>query len=369
MKLLIGRVSSSDSNNINMSSRNIIQISNRIVVSFLIALAMCFFLCGAQTSFAVESIPVQVLTYENGDLDSAELVWEGAYTPPAQGTVAITEAAGAFASKAPEGYAFGVAAVMNGKVDATIYQVEEIDVSNEIYRLTDYTTYNIFPGDVLAFYYYKALADLPVYWCRYRDGRTLTELSDAEYDAVVGGASRADYITVPHDRAAVLAPAKTADILTGEPDSEASKFDAYVVGRDGLLDTPLPEPSTEDDKVYYRMGGESTADSAYKIDSDGLLLQNTSSGIAFAGIGLAGLKTGTQSIDTSNPVTSPAEYEMISGSRPAVYVVYDDPSGLISLPSGAPGKGALSSMIPWIIAAALITLILILIVYLRMRRR
>lgn len=353
---------------------------NRILMPFALLLTLCFFICGAQTAFAAESIPVQVLTYENGDWDDSELVWEGTYTLPAEGSVAITKVADAFASNAPEGYSFGIAAIKNDKVDASIYQVEEIDATNDIYRLADLTTYNIFPKDILAFYFYKSTAEVPVYWCTYNGDRSLKELTDKEYSALVGSGARVSSITVPNDRAAALAPAKTADVLTGDPDNDSAAFEAYVVGQDGLLDKPPFDPSSEDasgdssgadDKVYYRMGGERTDDTAYKIDSEGLLLQNTPTGIAFAGIGLAGLKTDTQSIDTSNPVVSPADYEMISGSLPAVYVVYRDGSGLASLTQDAAGGGVsgLGGVIPWIIAAVLVAVLLILIVYLRVRRR
>lgn len=355
---------------------------NRIVMSFVLLLFLCFFICGAQTAFAAGSIPVQVLTYENGDLDATEVVWEGTYAPPAGGSVKITKAADAFASKAPEGYSFGIAAIKMEKVDASIYQVEEIDAANDMYRLTDYTTYNIDPNDTLAFYFYKSTAEVPVYWCKYDLDGSLTELTDKEYSAFVGGETRVTSVTVPDDRAASLAPAKAADVLTGDPDAGASGFEAYVVGQDGLLDMPPFDPSAEDaygegtsgeddsaadGKVYYRMGGERTDDTAYKIDSEGLLLQNTSTGVAFAGVGLAGLKTEAQDIDTSDPVVSPADYEMISGSLPAVYVVYQDQSGLVPLAQGAAEDGI--GAIPWIIAAALVTLVFILIVFLRMRRR
>ena len=258
--------------------------------------------------------------------------------------------------------------------------MEEIDATNDIYRLADLTTYNIFPKDILAFYFYKSTAEVPVYWCTYNDDGSLKELTDKEYSALVGSGTRVSSITVPDDRAAALAPAKTADVLTGDPDDDSAAFEAYVVGQDGLLDKPPFDPSSEDasgdssgadDKVYYRMGGERTDDTAYKIDSEGLLLQNTPTGIAFAGIGLAGLKTDTQSIDTSNPVVSPADYEMISGSLPAVYVVYRDGSGLTSLTQDAAGGGVsgIGGVIPWIIAAVLVAVLLILIVYLRVRRR
>lgn len=354
---------------------------NRILMPFALLLALCFFICGTQTAFAAESIPVQVLTYENGDWDDSELVWEGTYTLPAEGSAAITKVADAFASNAPEGYSFGIAAIKNDKVDASIYQVEEIDAANDIYRLADLTTYSIFPKDILAFYFYKSTAEVPIYWCTYNDDGSLRELTDKEYSAFVGNGTRVSSITVPDDRAATLAPAKTADVVTGDPDDKSTAFEAYVVGQDGLLDKPPFDPSSEnapgdsssgaDDKVYYRMGGERTDDTAYKIDSEGLLLQNTSTGIAFAGISLAGLKTDTQSIDTSNPVVSPADYEMISGSLPAVYVVYRDSSGLASLTQDAAGGGVfgLGGVIPWIIAAVLVAVLLILIVYLRVRRR
>lgn len=361
--------------------RDINRKSIRIIVAAVFIAAAISFVCGAQTAFAAESIPVQVLTYENGDWDDSEMVWEGTYTPPAEGTVEITKAAKAFASKAPEGYSFGIAAIKNDKVDASIYQVEEIDAANDIYRLADLTTYNISEKDVLAFYFYKSTAEVPVYWCTYNDDGSLKELTEKEYSAFVGSGARVSSITVPDDRAATLAPAKTADVMTGDPDADSTAFEAYVVGQDGLLDKPPFDASSEsssgdgssgvDDKVYYRMGGERTNDTAYKIDSEGLLLQNTSTGIAFAGIGLAGLKTDTQRIDTSNPVVSPAEYEMISGSLPAVYVVYRDSSGLASLSQDASGGGisSIGGMIPWMIAAVLVTVLLILLIYIRMRKR
>ena len=346
----------------------------------MIMLGVCFFVCGAQTAFAAGSIPVQVLTYENGDLDNAEKVWEGTYTPPAGGNVPITKAAGAFASKAPDGYSFGVAAVMNGKVDTSIYQVEEIDVKNDMYRLADNTTYNIFPEDYLSFYYYKAAVDMPVYWCQSDLDGSLKELTDAEYKALTGNETRVNSITVPDDRAASLAPAEAADILTGDPDADDAGIEAYVIGRDGLLATPLQGASSEgdkdaqdaeDEKVYFRLGGESTDDTAYKIDSDVLLLKNSSTGIAFAGVSLAGLKTDSQDIDTSIPVVSPADYEMISGSPPAIYVVYENQSGIVPLASGVTEDG--SGAIPWLIAGSIATLILILlvvlIIFLRARRK
>ena len=356
---------------------------NRIIMTFAVLLGLCFFICGAQTAFAAGSIPVQILTYENGDLDDTEVAWEGTYTPPADGSVAITKAADAFASKAPEGYSFGIAAIKNDSVDASVYQVEEIDSSNDMYRLADYTTYSIDPSDILAFYFYKSKAEVPVYWCKYDIDGSLMELTDKEYSAFVGGETRVDSVTIPNDRAAALAPAKAADVLTGEPESGSAGFEAYVVGQDGLLDKPPFDPSseeasedasgdgdgTEDGKVHYHMGGERTDNTAYKIDSEGLLLQNTSSGIAFAGVGLAGLNTDAQDIDTSEPVVSPADYEMISGSLPAIYVVYKDQSSLVPLAPGAGGGASGYGVIPWIIAAALATLILILIIVLRMRRR
>ena len=60
---------------------------------------------------------------------------------------------------------------------------------------------------------------------------------------------------------------------------------------------------------------------------------------------------------------------MISGSLPAIYVVYKDQSSLVPLAPGAGGGASGYGVIPWIIAAALATLILILIIVLRMRRR
>ena len=377
---------------------------NRIIMTFAVLFGLCFFVCGAQTAFAAGSIPVQILTYENGDLDDTEVAWEGTYTPPADGSVAITKAADAFASKAPEGYSFGIAAIKNDSVDASVYQVEEIDSSNDMYRLADYTTYSIEPSDILAFYFYKSKAEVPVYWCKYDIDGSLMELTDKEYSAFVGGETRVDSVTIPNDRAAALAPAKAADVLTGDPESGSAGFEAYVVGQDGLLDKPPFDPSSEDSagegdgavgdgafddgaesgvtegdgtvgdgaedgKVHYHMGGERTDNTAYKIDSEGLLLQNTSSGIAFAGVGLAGLNTDAQDIDTSEPVVSPADYEMISGSHPAIYVVYKDQSSLVPLAPGAGGGASGYGVIPWIIAAALATLILILIIVLRMRRR
>lgn len=353
------------------------KLHNSILLTLMIMFGVCFFACGVQTAFAAGNIPVQILTYENGDLDDTELVWEGTYSLPADGSVAITKAADAIESKAPKGYSFGIAAIKNDVVDASIYQVEEIDATNDMYRLADYTTYNISPNDVLAFYFYKTTAEVPVYWCKYDIDGSMVELTDKEYDAFVGGETRVNTVTVPADRAATLAPAKAADVVTGDPDAEATGFQAYVVGQDGLLDMPPFDPSAEDasgeggstadGKVYFRMGGERTDDTAYKIDSEGLLLQNTSSGVAFAGVGLAGLKTDAQDIDTSNPVVSPADYEMISGSLPAVYVIYQDQSSMVPLASGITedGRGA----IPWIIAAALVTLILILIIALRIRRK
>ena len=368
-------------------------------MTFAVLLGLCFFICGAQTAFAAESIPVQVLTYENGDLDDTEVAWEGTYTLPADGEIPITKAADAFASKAPEGYSFGIASIRNDNVDASVYQVEEIDASNDMYRLADYTTYSIDPSDILAFYFYKSKAEVPVYWCKYDIDGSLMELTDKEYSAFVGGETRASSVTIPNDRAAALAPAKAADVLTGDPESGSAGFEAYVVGQDGLLDKPPFDPSSEDSagegdgavgegagnggtegegtvddgaedgKVHYHMGGERTDNTAYKIDSEGLLLQNTSSGIAFAGVGLAGLNTDAQDIDTSEPVVSPADYEMISGSLPAIYVVYKDQSSLVPLAPGAGGGASGYGVIPWIIAAALATLILILIIVLRMRRR
>lgn len=376
---------------------------NRIIMTFAVLLGLCFFICGAQTAFAAGSIPVQILTYENGDLDDTEVAWEGTYTPPADGSVAITKAADAFVSKAPEGYSFGIAAIKNDNVAPSIYQVEEIDASNDMYRLADYTTYSIEPSDILAFYFYKSKAEVPVYWCKYDIDGSLMELTDKEYSAFVGGETRVDSVTIPNDRAAALAPAKAADVVTGDPESGSAGFEAYVVGEDGLLDKPPFDPSSEetsedasgegdgtvgdgtegsgavgggavddgaeDGKVHYHMGGERTDNTAYKIDSEGLLLQNTSSGIAFAGVGLAGLNTDAQDIDTSEPVVSPADYEMISGSLPAIYVVYKDQSSLVPLAPGAGGGASGYGVIPWIIAAALATLILILIIVLRMRRR
>jgi len=260
-------------------------------------------------------------------------------------------------------------------VDTSIYQVEEIDGSAGIYRLADYTTYDISSDDVLAFYYYKAAVEVPVYWCQYNLDGTLMELSDREYRAVSDSAIRVNSMTVPDDRAASIGPIDTADVVTALRNADETGIATYVVGRDGLLGSPLFDTSQEDSaedeadqKVVYRMGGESTEDSAYKVDSDGLLLENTSAGVAFAGISLAGLKTEYQKIDVSNPVVSPADYEMISGSVPAVYVVYESQSSIVPLAAGTSGDGG-SGVAFWLIAGAAVTLLLILVIFVVVRRR
>lgn len=355
-----------------------IRYSHLLLISFAVVFCVIFFAGGAQSAFAAESVPVQVLAYENGDLDHTEVVWEGTYTPPAK-SVPITEVADAFASKAPEGYSFGIASIKKAQVDTSIYQVEEIDGSAGIYRLADYTTYDISGDDILGLYFYKAAVEVPVYWCQYNIDGALIELTDREYRAVSGSETRVKSITVPDDRAASLGPVESADLVIAMRNAEETGVDTYVVGQDGLLGSPLfdtpyeaSSEEGEDHKVVYKMGGESTADSAYKIDSDGLLLENTSSGVAFAGVSMGGLKTETQGIDTSNPVVSPVEYEMIAGSLPAVYIVYENPSSTVPLASGIADDG--SGAIPWLIVIAIATLIVILILvililFLRKRKR
>ena len=265
--------------------KNIFHKSITAALVFLLGTAVVFS-CNVQTAFGTDSIPVSIMTYENGDPDNAQEVWQGSCAW--SGDTDVSEAAARdFAEQIPDGYALGIAAVVNQENDRTIYRVKTIDVAKGSYELADHTSYAIYKGDVLTLYYYPETIEVPVYWCRYDVNGALVELSANEYKAVEGSKDKLTSVRVRTGKDTVFAPVSGDTQVT------------YAVGADGIFS-----------------GGKNDLD---KIESTALFLKNGAYGLSYAAA------TTENPLDevsgTGEAASTEPQYETFTGGAPAVYVI------------------------------------------------
>lgn len=266
---------------------------HKFITAFLAVMVGVIMIFGGavQSAFAADSVPVSIMTYENGDLDNAQEVYQGSCAW--SGETDIKEAAARdFGNQIPANYTLGIAAVANQKEDRTIYRVKSIDVAKGSYELTDNTAYSIYEGDVLTLYYYPETISVPVYWCKTNANGALSELSDAEYKAVEGSKDKQTIIDVKDSKETVFAPVDSDIQVT------------YAIGSDGFFE-----------------GAKNDLD---RVESTALFLKNGAYGLSYAAATTenpldeaAGDGAGA---DEGKSSTEP-EYETFSSGAPAIYII------------------------------------------------
>ena len=307
-------------------------MKRKILLFLMILLGTCI-LCPLPAQAA--EMPVKVMTYENGELGSAEEV--SSEEIDTGDAAALEEMESQFnpSDSQGTGYTYGLTSIVNPAENDEIFNVRSINEST--YTLNDGKEYSFREGDEIHIYYYPSEITLPVYWVKENAsvsdaatkerrlgglGSHLYELTDEEAMWWDDNEKEKASLTIPSGHPIAISSNDGAILWT--PYTLPKKTDAA----DGM---PLIRYEIRSEDTEGKMPVRVLTSMDVTKENKTFYLQNGAHGISVAQ---------TEEVGGG---------EVVSGKDMALYIIYkDDAKSAVHSVAGGIEKSIVSNPIPFI---------------------